>query len=244
MGMKQPFEKVVEQHGGTVLRVCRVILGVHDAEDAWSETFLAAMRAYPDLPDDANAEAWLVTIAPRKAIDVLRARNRQPAPVGEIPRAPATPKGLVRVAYEVEDHDRVLGTLSQRLSPRVLRAPRRLDAAARELDEYFSGQRRVFDLPLDLSLSRGFRQLVQRHLPEIGYGQTRTYRQVAELVGNPQAVRAVGTACATNPLPVVVPCHRVLRADGTPGGYVGGPGAKKVRPSLEAAAASPGQSRG
>jgi RNA polymerase sigma factor (sigma-70 family) len=89
MEMKQPFEKVVEQHGGTVLRVCRVLLGVHDAEDAWSETFLAAMRAYPDLPDDANAEAWLVTIAHRKAIDVLRARKRQPAPVGEVPEVPS-----------------------------------------------------------------------------------------------------------------------------------------------------------
>jgi RNA polymerase sigma factor (sigma-70 family) len=87
--MKQPFEKVVEQHGGTVLRVCRVILGVHDAEDAWSETFLAAMRAYPDLPGDANAEAWLVTIAHRKAIDVFRARKRQPAPVGEVPDTPS-----------------------------------------------------------------------------------------------------------------------------------------------------------
>ena len=86
--MKQPFEKVVEQHGGTVLRVCRVILGPHDAEDAWSETFLAAMRAYPDLPDDANAEAWLVTIAHRKAIDVLRARKRRPAPVGDVPEPP------------------------------------------------------------------------------------------------------------------------------------------------------------
>ena len=87
-GMKQPFEKVVEQHGGTVLRMCRVLLGVHDAEDAWSETFLAALRAYPDLPDDANAEAWLVTIAHRKAIDVLRARKRQPAPVAEVPESP------------------------------------------------------------------------------------------------------------------------------------------------------------
>jgi len=86
--MKQPFEKVVEQHGGTVLRVCRVIVGEHDAEDAWSETFLAAMRAYPDLPDDANAEAWLVKIAHRKAIDVLRSRARRPAPVREIPEAP------------------------------------------------------------------------------------------------------------------------------------------------------------
>ena len=84
--MKQPFEHVVAQHGGTVLRVCRVVLGVHDAQDAWSETFLAAMRAYPDLPDDANAEAWLVTIAHRKAIDVLRARKRQPARSRPYPR--------------------------------------------------------------------------------------------------------------------------------------------------------------
>jgi len=83
--MKQPFEKVVAQYGGMVLRVCRVLLGVHDAEDAWSETFISAMRAYPELPDNANAEAWLVTIAHRKAIDVLRARQRQPAPVGEVP---------------------------------------------------------------------------------------------------------------------------------------------------------------
>ncbi|MGD0703050.1 MAG: RNA polymerase sigma factor [Trebonia sp.] len=84
----QPFEKVVEQHGGTVLRVCRVLLGSHDAEDAWSETFLAAMRAYPDLPETANIEAWLVTIAHRKAIDVLRTRKRQPTPVEEVPEAP------------------------------------------------------------------------------------------------------------------------------------------------------------
>ena len=157
------------------------------------------------------------------------------SPLGTLLLA-ATPKGLVRVAYDVEDHDRVLGTLSQRISPRVLRAPRRLDAAARELDEYFSRQRRVFDLPLDMSLSSGFRQLVQRHLPEIGYGQTRSYREVAELVGNPKAVRAVGTACATNPLPVVIPCHRVLRTDGSLGGYIGGPEAKTKLLQLEAAA--------
>jgi RNA polymerase sigma factor (sigma-70 family) len=86
--MKQPFENAVTQHGNTVLRVCRVLLGVHDAEDAWSETFLAALRAYPDLPDTANTEAWLVTIAHRKAIDVLRARKRQPAPVEAVPERP------------------------------------------------------------------------------------------------------------------------------------------------------------
>ena len=157
------------------------------------------------------------------------------SPVGPLLLA-ATPKGLVRVAYDVEDHDRVLETLTRQISPRVLRAPKRLDVAARELDEYFARKRRAFDLPVDLSLSRGFRQLVQRHLPEIGYGQTRTYGQVAQLVGNPKAVRAVGTACATNPLPVVVPCHRVLKADGTPGGYVGGPAAKMTLLRLEAAA--------
>jgi methylated-DNA-[protein]-cysteine S-methyltransferase len=156
------------------------------------------------------------------------------SPVGPLLLA-ATPKGLVRVAYAAEGHDHVLETLAERISPRVLRAPRRLDAAARELEEYFGRRRQVFDLPLDRSLSKGFRQLVQRHLPEIGYGQTRTYGQVAELVGNPRAVRAVGTACATNPLPVVVPCHRVLRADGTPGGYVGGPEAKVTLLNLEAA---------
>jgi methylated-DNA-[protein]-cysteine S-methyltransferase len=157
------------------------------------------------------------------------------SPVGTLLLA-ATPHGLVRVAYGVEDHDQVLCNLSHRISPRVLRAPRRLDAAARELDEYFGGQRRSFDLPLDLSLSKGFRLLVQQHLPSIGYAQTRSYRQVAELVGNPKAVRAVGTACATNPLPVVLPCHRVLRTDGTPGGYVGGPAAKTTLLNLEAAA--------
>jgi methylated-DNA-[protein]-cysteine S-methyltransferase len=154
------------------------------------------------------------------------------SPVGPLLLA-ATPRGLVRLAYRTEDHDLVLDTLAQRLSPRVLRAPRRLDAAARQLEEYFGGQRQEFSLPLDLSLSRGFRQLVQRRLPGIRYGQTCTYGQLAELVGNPKAVRAVGTACATNPLPVVVPCHRVLKADGTPGGYVGGLEAKVTLLALE-----------
>ncbi|MFJ7201553.1 MULTISPECIES: methylated-DNA--[protein]-cysteine S-methyltransferase [unclassified Streptomyces] len=157
------------------------------------------------------------------------------SPVGKLLLA-ATPKGLVRVAYAGEDHDRVLEALGQKLSPRILRAPERLEEAAREIDEYFARRRQVFDLTLDLSLSRGFRRLVQTHLPEIGYGQTRSYRDMAELVGNPKAVRAVGTACATNPLPIVVPCHRVLRTDGTLGGYVGGLEAKTTLLDLEAAA--------
>jgi methylated-DNA-[protein]-cysteine S-methyltransferase len=198
------------------------------------------MNVIPDSltsPSDAGTLARLQARLERAAeaeglLDV--AYTTVDSPVGALLLA-ATPKGLVRVAYDIEDHDRVLDTLAQRLSPRVLRAPKRLDAAARELDEYFGGRRQAFDLPLDLSLSRGFRQLVQRHLPEIGYGQTRTYGQVAALVGNPKAVRAVGTACATNPLPLVVPCHRVLPASGGPGRYVGGPAAKATLLTLEAA---------
>ncbi|AUH44660.1 methylated-DNA--[protein]-cysteine S-methyltransferase [Streptomyces sp. CMB-StM0423] len=157
------------------------------------------------------------------------------SPVGKLLLA-ATPKGLVRVAFDTEDHDRVLETLGRKLSLRVLRAPKRLDAAAREIDEYFRRRRQVFDLPLDLSLSHGFRRVVQTHLPEIEYGRTRSYREMAELVGNPRAVRAVGTACATNPLPIVVPCHRVLRTDGTLGGYIGGLAAKTTLLELEVAA--------
>jgi len=156
-------------------------------------------------------------------------------PVGSLLLA-ATDRGLVRVAYVTEDHDRILEGLADKISPRVLRAPRRLDVAAREIDEYFAGQRKHFDLPLDFSLSSGFRQVVQRHLSEIAYGHTESYKDVAAVVGNPKAVRAVGSACATNPLPVVVPCHRVVRTDGTLGGYVGGLTAKATLLNLESAA--------
>lgn len=157
------------------------------------------------------------------------------SPVGGLLLA-ATERGLVRVAYAREDHDAVLETLAQKVSPRVLRAPRRLDEAARELDEYFAGRRTAFDLPLDHALSHGFRQLVQSRLPDIGYGTTLSYKQVAELVGSPAAVRAVGTACATNPLPVVVPCHRVVKSDGGIGQYIGGVEAKATLLEMESAA--------
>lgn len=156
-------------------------------------------------------------------------------PVGTLLLA-ATDAGLVRVAYQREGFDGVLETLAARLSPRILEAPRRLDTIAAELEEYFAGRRRTFDVPLDFALSSGFRQAVQRSLPRIDYGHTRSYKDVAQLVGNPGAVRAVGTACATNPLPVVVPCHRVLRADGGLGGYIGGADAKSALLALERAA--------
>ena len=140
------------------------------------------------------------------------------------------------MAYAREDHDAVLQTLSDRISPRILAAPARLDPAARELAEYFAGRRHAFDLPLDWRLSAGFRRTVLGRLPSIGYGHTASYAAVARLAGNPKAVRAVGTACSTNPLPVVVPCHRVVRSDGGMGGYVGGLEAKRTLLDLEAAA--------
>ncbi|WP_378742997.1 methylated-DNA--[protein]-cysteine S-methyltransferase [Nocardia brasiliensis] len=155
-------------------------------------------------------------------------------PVGTLLLA-ATPAGLVRVAYPIEDHDAVLTMLAERISPRVLAAPARLDAAAREIDEYFAGARTHFDLPLDLRLTGGFRRQVIEHLTDIGYGRRESYAAVAAAVGNPRAVRAVGSACAHNPLPVVIPCHRVVRSDGTIGQYVGGIEAKSALLTLEAA---------
>jgi methylated-DNA-[protein]-cysteine S-methyltransferase len=156
-------------------------------------------------------------------------------PVGELLLA-ATTEGLVRIAYASEDLDSVLQILTTKISPRILQAPRRLDAAARQLDDYFAGRRTTFQLPLDLRLSTGFRRSVLEHLRGIAYGTTESYATVAAATGHPTAVRAVGSACATNPLPVVVPCHRVLRSDGSLGGYLGGLAVKRTLLELEAAA--------
>ncbi len=156
------------------------------------------------------------------------------SPVGTLLLA-ATPAGLVRVAYDREGLEAVLAELATRLSPRILHAPARLDRAATELDEYFAGRRHRFDLDLDLSLAAGFRRGVLEYLPAIEYGHTASYSTVAAAVGNPKAVRAVGTACARNPLPVVVPCHRVVRADGQLGAYLGGVEAKQLLHELETA---------
>lgn len=155
-------------------------------------------------------------------------------PVGTLLLA-ATTAGLVRVAYDVEGHDAVLAGLADRISPRVLRAPARLDSAARQIDEYFAKRRTVFEVPVDLRLAEGFRRNVIEHLRDIGYGRRESYAAVAAAIGNPRAVRAVGSACAHNPLPVVIPCHRVVRSDGSTGQYVGGPLAKSTLLDLEAA---------
>jgi methylated-DNA-[protein]-cysteine S-methyltransferase len=158
------------------------------------------------------------------------------SPVGALLIA-ATPTGLVRVAFGIEDHDDVLQSLSDRISSRVLHAPGRLDTVARQLDEYFAGQRHTFDVALDWQLSKGFRRVVLEHLAvDIDYGTTASYGTLARMSGSPKAVRAVGTTCATNPIPVVVPCHRVIRSDGTMGNYRGGAAAKRALLDLEGVA--------
>jgi methylated-DNA-[protein]-cysteine S-methyltransferase len=149
------------------------------------------------------------------------------SPVGPLLVA-ATPAGVVRVSFAREGFDDVLETLAERVSPRLLEAPARLDAPRRQIEEYFDGRRSAFDVPVDWRLSSGFRARVLHAIASIPYGRTGTYRTVATAAGNPAAVRAAGTACATNPVPIIVPCHRVVRSDGTMGRYGGGEAAKRL----------------
>lgn len=134
----------------------------------------------------------------------------------------STGKGLVRVGLPNQDSDELLIDLATRVSPRVLEAPAQFEEARRELDLYFAGELTQFDLPLDWRLSKDFRRRVLRGIARIPYGQTRSYTEMARSAGNERAVRAAGTACGSNPLPLVVPCHRVLRSGGALGGYGGG----------------------
>ncbi|MCK1802601.1 methylated-DNA--[protein]-cysteine S-methyltransferase [Brevibacterium sp. R8603A2] len=207
----------------------------HDAADRFDRTGAEIQQVFslePGAVDDLRTRL-AQTAEARDLADV--AYRTLDSPVGPLLLA-ATPLGLVRVAFAREDFDTVLQTLAKKISPRILEAPDRLDTVAAQLAEYFAGTRRAFDVPLDYALSTGFRQTVQHYLPHIAYGHTQTYKEVAAHVGNPAAVRAVGTACATNPLPVVVPCHRVLRTDGGLGGYLGGLEAKTTLLTLEQAA--------
>jgi methylated-DNA-[protein]-cysteine S-methyltransferase len=188
-------------------------------------------------PDEATAISRLRTRlaegADREGLLDLSYRTVD-SPLGPLLLA-ATPAGLVRVAFEGENHDAVLRELAAAISPRILRSPRRVDAVARQLDEYFAGRRRRFEVPVDLQLARGFRRAVLVHLQEIPYGSTESYAVVARAAGSPAAVRAVGSACAANPVPLVVPCHRVVRSDGTIGQYRGGTEAKHALLAMEAA---------
>jgi methylated-DNA-[protein]-cysteine S-methyltransferase len=192
-------------------------------------------------PDAASLERLHARLASAAAIDATLdiAYRTVDSPLGSLLLA-ATPAGLLRVAYASEGHDAVLAALAAQVSPRVLRAPARLDPAAREVEEYFAGQRHRFDLALDLQLAHGFRRDVLSWLPSISYGDTASYATVAAGTGHPAAMRAVGTACAKNPLPIVIPCHRVVKSDGSIGAYLGGVAAKQALLSLESGTASTG----
>lgn len=189
----------------------------------------------PDPTSWRHARSDLVRRADAEAlIDV--AFERHGSPLGPLLLG-ATAAGLVRIGLPSEDEDDVLSELARRVSPRVLRAPRETITTARhELEEYFDGARRTFDVRLDWRLTAGFRREVLRATALIPYGRTFSYRDLATRAGRPAAVRAAGTALATNPLPIVVPCHRVLRTDGALGGYRGGLEAKVRLLELEQAA--------
>jgi methylated-DNA-[protein]-cysteine S-methyltransferase len=133
-----------------------------------------------------------------------------------------TPRGLVRLGLPGEDVEAMLADLAGRISPRVLEDPARLDEERRELDDYFAGHRHAFELPIDWQLSGGFLLRARQGIAAIPYGETRTYTDLARAAGNERAVRAAGSACSRNPIPLIVPCHRVLRSDGSLGGYAGG----------------------
>jgi methylated-DNA-[protein]-cysteine S-methyltransferase len=148
----------------------------------------------------------------------------------------ATRRGIVRVALPNERTDDVLSALAERVSPRVLEWPRRLDEARRELEEYFEGRRRDFELALDWRLARdGFSRSVLRATARVPFGRTITYTEAAARAGNPRAQRAAGNALGSNPIPIVVPCHRVIRTGGQLGNYGGGTEMKRFLLQLEGA---------
>jgi methylated-DNA-[protein]-cysteine S-methyltransferase len=187
------------------------------------------------LPADAPPELERL-VAERAAreglLDVVYASVD--SPLGPLTVA-ATPRGLVRLAYPAVATSVVLGELAVRVSPRILEAPARLDEVRRELDEYFAGRRRRFELPLDWSLTDGFTRRVLQVTSRIDYGEVRSYTEVARDAGSPRAVRAAGNALGANPIPLVVPCHRVIRTGGGLGGYGGGLERKEYLLQLEGA---------
>lgn len=178
--------------------------------------------------------ALSAAVAERAAADGILdlAYSRVDSPLGEL-LAASTPAGLVHLGYPNRPLDEQLGALAERISPRIVESPRRLDEVRRELDEYFAGRRRRFGLALDWRLSGGFVRRVLKETARIPFGETRTYGEVATAAGSPRAFRAAGSALGANPIPIVVPCHRVLRSGGGLGGYGGGLDVKRELLALE-----------
>ena len=173
------------------------------------------------LPADSSraAERFAERAAEKGLVDVAYALVD--SPVGKL-LAARTKRGLVELSYGGEQPDPLLAELSEKLSPRVLEAPGRLDDVRRQLDEYFEGRRTDFELPIDWSLSRGFTQRILQATAKVPFGELATYRDMATRAGNERAVRAAGNALGSNHMPIVVPCHRIVRTGGALGGYTGG----------------------
>jgi methylated-DNA-[protein]-cysteine S-methyltransferase len=185
----------------------------------------AARAADHPLPDlgEAAATAGLLDVA-YATLD---------SPLGTLLLA-RTDRGLVRLAYvDYEGEDEVIAELAGRISPRVLAVPRRLDETRRELDQYFAGSRHEFDVPIDWRLTHGFGRRVLRATARIPYGAVSSYKQVAAAAGSPRGSRAAGNALGANPIPIVVPCHRVLHSGGGLGGYTGGVERKRLLLDVE-----------
>jgi methylated-DNA-[protein]-cysteine S-methyltransferase len=156
------------------------------------------------------------------------------SPFGTL-HAATTKRGLVRIAFPEESVESVLERLAQSLSPRIVQAPASLDLLKRELEEYFSGRRHQFGIPLDWSLTGPFGRRVLEMTAAIPYGGHLSYAEVAAEAGSPRGARAAGNALGSNPIPIVIPCHRVLRSGGSLGGYGGGPARKRWLLELEGA---------
>ena len=184
--------------------------------------------------DPVNLDAVKASLARRAGraglIDVAYATHD--SPLGPL-TVMVTPRGLLEVAYPDESIEALLDGIASRVSPRILRAPERTDEVRRQLDEYFAGTRRGFDVPIDWRLVRGFAGRVLRATARIPFGDVSTYRGIATDAGSPNAYRAAGNALGSNPIPIVVPCHRVVHADGGLGGYTGGLDRKRFLLTLE-----------
>jgi methylated-DNA-[protein]-cysteine S-methyltransferase len=185
----------------------------------------------PAGPSLATVEGLIARAEEHGLVDVAYAQAD--SPLGPLTLA-ATEQGLVLLAYPERPLDELLVRLADEISPRVLEAPARLDPVRRQLDEYFAGARKKFDFPIDWRLSReGFFRAILQATAKIRYGETITYRDVAERAGNVKAVRAAGNGLGSNPIPVVVPCHRVVASGGGMGGYTGGVERKRFLLALE-----------
>jgi methylated-DNA-[protein]-cysteine S-methyltransferase len=204
-----------------------------DAVNKLEDALRRAATAPAAEPAEAAARRFVDAAAAGGAADVMYAV--EPSPLGDLFVA-TTPRGLVQIHYEPIDIGHELARLSGTVSPRILESPGRLDEVRRQLDEYFAGRRTEFELPLDWSLTKqGFGRRILESTARIPYGEARSYREMATAAGSPRAVRAAGNALGANPIPIVVPCHRVLRTGGALGGYGGGPERKRTLLELEGA---------